>query len=39
MTPAQSFDLEAENKRLRAELAETKRATEIPTKAARFFAG
>ncbi|KWR70222.1 transposase [Arthrobacter sp. W1] len=38
MTPAQSIDLEAENKRLRAELAETKRANEILKKAATFFA-
>ena len=36
-TPAQSIDLEAENKRLRAELAETKRANEILKKAATFF--
>ncbi|MGC0269583.1 transposase [Glutamicibacter soli] len=38
MTPAQSIDLEAENKRLRAELAETKRANEILKRAATFFA-
>lgn len=38
MTPAQSIDLEAENKRLHAELAETKRANEILKKAATFFA-
>lgn len=36
--PEQSIDLEAENKRLRAELAETKRANEILRKAATFFA-
>ena len=36
-TPARSIDLEAENKRLRAELAETKRANEILKKAATFF--
>ncbi|MBM7767902.1 transposase [Glutamicibacter nicotianae] len=36
--PEQSIDLEAENKRLRAELAETKRANEILKKAATFFA-
>ncbi|WP_417372438.1 transposase [Glutamicibacter protophormiae] len=38
MTPSQSIDLEAENKRLRAELAETKRANEILKRAATFFA-
>jgi len=36
--PEHSIDLEAENKRLRAELAETKRANEILKKAATFFA-
>jgi len=36
--PEQSIDLEAENKRLRAGLAETKRANEILKKAATFFA-
>ncbi|WP_413456528.1 transposase (plasmid) [Glutamicibacter sp. FR1] len=37
-TPAQSIDLDAGNKRLRAELAETKRANEILKKAATLFA-
>lgn len=37
-TPAQSIDLEAENRRLRAELAEAKRANEILKKASAFFA-
>lgn len=36
--PEQSIDLEAENKRLRAELVETKRANEILRRAATFFA-
>src|SRR5699024_6917412 len=36
-TPAESVDLEAENRRLRAELAEAKRANEILKRAA-FFA-
>lgn len=37
-TPAQSVDLEAENRRLRAELAEAKRANDILKKASAFFA-
>ena len=37
-TPAESIDLEAENRRLRAELAEAKRANDILKKASAFFA-
>ena len=37
-TPAESVDLAAENRRLRAELAEAKRANEILKKASAFFA-
>ncbi len=37
-TPADSVDLEAENRRLRAELAESKRANEILRRASAFFA-
>ncbi|WP_265576782.1 transposase [Gulosibacter molinativorax] len=37
-TPADTVDLAAENRRLRAELAETKRANEILKKASAFFA-
>lgn len=37
-TPAETVDLAAENRRLRAELAETKRANEILKKASAFFA-
>ena len=37
-TPAQSVDLEVENRRLRAELAEAKRANDILKKASAFFA-
>ncbi len=37
-TPAEGVDLAAENRRLRAELAETKRANEILKKASAFFA-
>ena len=37
-TPAQSIDLEVENRRLRAELAEAKRANDILKKASAFFA-
>lgn len=37
-TPAQSVDLESENRRLRAELAEAKRANDILKKASAFFA-
>ena len=37
-TPAESVDLEAENRRLRAELAEAKRANEILKRASAFFA-
>jgi len=37
-TPADSVDLEAENRRLRAELAESKRANEILLRASAFFA-
>ncbi|KAB1640404.1 transposase [Gulosibacter chungangensis] len=37
-TPAEPVDLAAENRRLRAELAETKRANEILKKASAFFA-
>lgn len=37
-TPAESVDIEAENRRLRAELAEAKRANEILKKASAFFA-
>ncbi|MCO1340325.1 transposase [Kocuria polaris] len=37
-SPAESVDLEAENRRLRAELAESKRANEILKRASAFFA-
>lgn len=37
-TPAESVDLEAENRRLRKELAEAQRANEILKKASAFFA-
>ncbi|RAE67510.1 IS3 family transposase, partial [Burkholderia multivorans] len=37
-TPTESVDLEAENRRLRAELAEAKRANEILKRASAFFA-
>ena len=37
-TPAESVDLEAENRQLRAELAEAKRANDILKKASAFFA-
>ncbi|WP_226824355.1 transposase, partial [Brevibacterium aurantiacum] len=37
-TPTESVDLEAENRRLRAELAESRRANEILKKASAFFA-
>ncbi|MGW9003904.1 transposase [Brevibacterium casei] len=37
-TPTESVDLEAENRRLRAELAEAKRANEILRRASVFFA-
>lgn len=37
-TPAESMDLETENRRLRAELAEATRANEILKKASAFFA-
>lgn len=37
-TPAESVDLEAENRRLRKELAESQRANEILKKASAFFA-
>ncbi|ALC04858.1 hypothetical protein CDES_01970 [Corynebacterium deserti GIMN1.010] len=37
-TPAQSVDLQVENRRLRAELAEAKRANDILKKASAFFA-
>jgi transposase len=37
-TPAESVDLEAENRRLRAELAEAKRVNEILKRASAFFA-
>lgn len=37
-TPTQSVDLEAENRRLRAELTEAKRANEILRRASAFFA-
>lgn len=37
-TPAASMDLEAENRRLRTELAESKRANEILRRASIFFA-
>ena len=37
-TPTASMDLEAENRRLRAELAESKRANEILRRASIFFA-
>lgn len=37
-TPAESVDFEAENRRLRAELVEAKRANEILKKASAFFA-
>ena len=37
-TPAESVDLAAENRRLRAELAEAKRANDILKKASAFFA-
>ena len=37
-TPAESIDLEAENRRLRAELAEAKRANNRPRKALGFRA-
>ncbi|WP_260848285.1 IS3 family transposase [Brevibacterium aurantiacum] len=37
-TPAESVDLEAENRRLRAELAEAKRANEILKRESAFFA-
>ena len=36
--PAESVDLEAENRQLRAELAEAKRANDILKKASAFFA-
>ncbi|WP_418904428.1 transposase, partial [Brevibacterium antiquum] len=38
VTPMESVDLEAENRRLRAELAESKRANEILRRASAFFA-
>ena len=37
-TPPESVDLEAENRQLRAELAEAKRANDILKKASAFFA-
>ena len=37
-SPAESINLEAENRRLRAELAEAKRANDILKKASAFFA-
>ena len=37
-TPTESVDLEAENRRLRAELTEAKRANEILRRASAFFA-
>lgn len=37
-TPAESVDLEAENRQLRTELAEAKRANDILKKASAFFA-
>ncbi|RCS83727.1 IS3 family transposase, partial [Brevibacterium aurantiacum] len=37
-TPTESVDLEAENRRLRAELTEARRANEILKKASAFFA-
>ena len=37
-TPVESVDLEAENRRLRAELAEARRANEILKRASAFFA-
>lgn len=37
-TPAESVDLEAEDRQLRAELAEAKRANDILKKASAFFA-
>ena len=37
-TPVESVDFEAENRRLRAELAESKRANEILRRASAFFA-
>ena len=37
-TPTESVDLEAENRQLRAELAEAKRANDILKKASAFFA-
>lgn len=37
-SPVESVDLEAENRRLRAELAEAKRANEILKRASAFFA-
>ena len=37
-TPAESIDFETENRRLRAELAEAKRANEILRRASAFFA-
>lgn len=37
-TPVESVDLEAENRRLRTELAEARRANEILKKASAFFA-
>lgn len=37
-SPAESLDLEAENRRLRVELAEVKRANDILKKASAFFA-
>ena len=38
ITPSESVDLESENRRLRAELAEARRANEILRKASAFFA-
>ncbi|WP_180958979.1 MULTISPECIES: hypothetical protein [unclassified Brevibacterium] len=37
-TPAESVDLDAENRRLRAELTEAKRANQILRRASAFFA-